>query len=125
MKYSPKLKTAMERIKAICKEYDIAASIVLHTPGFSEYLLKVDTTYSCAKFEGDFLRIKAKLEEDFQGDKQAWNKKVSDTVNMFTHFTDVNGNTFLNTTKILEELAKKIDIENSKGNHSSHTTQNN
>lgn len=125
MEYSPKLKTAMERIKAILKEYDIAASVILHTPGFSEYLIKVDASYSCAKFEGDFLRVKAKLQEDFNGDKAAWNKKVEDTVNMITHFADVSGQNSLNMFQLIEVLKKKIDIENKPGNHSSHTTQNN
>jgi hypothetical protein len=125
MNYSPKLKTAMERIKAILKEYDIAAQVILHTPGFSEYLTKVEASYSCAKFEGDFLRVKAKLQEDFDGDKVAQIQKLTDTVNMITHFKDVNANMFLGMDKLLGELQKTIDIETTGGGHTSHTTQNN
>ena len=125
MNYSPKLKTAMERINAILKEYDIAACIALHTPGFSEYLVKVDASYSCAKFEGDFLRIKANLQEDFDGDKVAQNKKVTDTVNMITHFAEVNSNTALGMNKMLLKLNETFIIETTGNGHSSHTTQNN
>lgn len=49
MQYSPKLKKAMEDIKKILHENDIAGFVVLHTPGFSEYLNRVDPSYSCAK----------------------------------------------------------------------------
>lgn len=125
MNYSPKLKTAMERIKPILKEYDICATIVLHTPGFSEYLTKVDSAYSCAKFEGDFLRIKAKLQEDFDGDKDAWNEKVTDTVNMIQHFADVSANTSMSMYDLLDKLKESVEIETTRGNNSSHTTQNN
>lgn len=51
MQYSPKLKNAMEEIKLIIDKYDIAACVVLHTPGFSEFLNKIDPSYSCAKIK--------------------------------------------------------------------------
>lgn len=125
MKYSPKLKTAMERIKAILKEYDIAGSIVLHTPPFSEYLLKIDPSYSCAKLDGDNIRVVAKLQDDFGGDKEAWLKKMTDTINMITHLADTSAHTSLGMYKLLEVIKKTVDIEQTDGNHSSHTTQNN
>ena len=125
MKYSPKLKTAMERIKAVMKEYDLGGYVILHTPGFSEYHVKVDPPYSCAKFIGDELRIKAKLQEDFGGDKDVWNKKVTDTVNLIQHLADMTGNTSLGMFKMLDMLKDKIEIETNRGDHTSHTTQNN
>lgn len=48
MQYSPKLKKAAEDIKKILEEYDINAAVFLHTPGFAEYLHKVNASYSCA-----------------------------------------------------------------------------
>lgn len=114
----------MERIKAILKEYDIAGSVVLHTPGFSEYFLKINPSYSCAKQEGDGLRIVAKL-SDFNGDKQARDKKLEDTVNMISHLADTNGATSLQMYNVMDELKKHLDIDSDKGNFSSHTTQNN
>lgn len=49
MQYSPKLKKAMSEMQAVADKYDIAAIIVLHTPGHSEYLMKLDPSYSCAR----------------------------------------------------------------------------
>lgn len=124
MKYSPKLKTAMERIKAILKEYDIAGTIVLHTPGFSEYLLKIDPSYSVAKIEGEGLKIKANL-ADYSGDKIARDKALNDTVNLTSHFADINGMVAINMIDVLDELKKHMDIESFDGGHSSHISQNN
>lgn len=61
MQYSPKLKKAMEEIKRILKDHDIAASVVLHTPGHSEYYLRINPSYSCATLNKGELRVKAKL----------------------------------------------------------------
>jgi hypothetical protein len=60
MQYSPKLKKAMEEIKSIVKRHDIAAHVVLHTPGHSEFWFEISPSYSCAKLEGDNVRFKAK-----------------------------------------------------------------
>lgn len=38
MQYDPKLKKVMEQIKGILKDNDITGFVVLHSPGFSEYL---------------------------------------------------------------------------------------
>ena len=124
MQYSPKLKKAMAQIKTILDENDIAGSVVLHTPGFAEYLIKVDPTYACTKVEGDMVRIKAKL-VDFNGDKEAWSKKITDTVNMLECLAESNGRNALNIYSVLDELNKKLDIESGTSSHTSHTTQNN
>lgn len=125
MNYSPKLKTAMERIKAILKEYDIAGHVVLHTPGFSEYHLKLDPSYSCAKMTDEGIFIRGKLERDFGGDKKLQIQKLTDTVNMFIHFTDTVAPQVVGMIDVMEALNKNLDIEKRGGGHSSHTTQNN
>lgn len=51
MQYSPKLKKAAAEIKKILEEYDINGSVFLHTPGFSEYLHKINASYSCANLK--------------------------------------------------------------------------
>ena len=116
MQYSPKLKKAMEEIKSILKKYDIAGSIVLHTPGFSEYINHIDTSYSCAKFENGGIRVKSKGRSK---------QDLSDTVNMVTHFGEVNGMVAMQYLELKEMLAKKIDIDEDDGRHTSHTDQNN
>lgn len=60
MNYSPKLKKAMQEVRQVLEEHDIAGSVVLHTPGFSEYLIHISPSYSCAKIERNgVLRVKA------------------------------------------------------------------
>lgn len=79
MQYSPKLKKAMEEIKTILKKYDLGAMVVIHTPGHSEFVLKVDPSYSCAKFNqtGDGINFKTK------GLPKAKQKELArDTANM-------------------------------------------
>jgi len=125
MQYSPKLKIAMEEIKAILKKHDIAASVVLHTPGHSEYLLKINPSYSCAFCEGNHIRIRAKLQQDFNGDKNAWSQKVSDTYNMIDLLGKVSGETALSLFDIMDLLNKVVEAESFDGGHTSHTTQNN
>lgn len=124
MQYSPKLKKAMEEIKMLMLKYDIGGLVVLHTPGHSEYLLRIDPSYSCAKFEGDNIRIKAKL-KDFNGDKNKWEEKVAGTSNMLNLIGEVGGRTSLSILNISEQLDKIVDAEHTDGNHSSNTQQNN
>lgn len=124
MQYSPKLKIAMEQIKVILKQHDIAALIVLHTPGHSEYLLSIDPSYSCARFEGDYLRIKAKLAE-FGGDKKAWELCTSNTSNMLNLIGEVGARTSMQILEISKTLDEKISAEHTGGGHTSHNQQNN
>lgn len=125
MQYSPKLKKAMVAIKAILKEYDIAGLVVIHTPGHSEYLVRIDPSYSCAKFESDsMVRIRAKL-ADFNGDKDAWTKKVTDTSNMLSLLSEVTMRTGLSVAELSERMDKIVDAEHFGGGHTSHGTQNN
>lgn len=124
MQYSPKLKRVIKEIEQILECEDIAANVILHTPGHSEYLYKVNASYSAAKHENGTIRIRAKL-ADFNGDKAAWQAKIRDTVNMFTHFADLGGMLLKNTDMLIEMLKKYVEIEYTKGGDTSHTTQNN
>ena len=125
MQYSPKLKKAMEQIKAILKEHDIAAYVVLHTPGYREYLNHISPSYSCAKFEGDSaVRVRAKL-EDYGGDAKIRNQKLTDTVNMVSHFTDALSRDALNYIQLTEQLEEITSATHTPGSDTSHNTQNN
>jgi len=124
MQYSPKLKKAMEQIKEILKEHDIAAHVVLHTPGFSEYLNHIEPSYSCASLENGGVRVRAKA-EDFGGDKKIRDQKIQDTVNMVSHFTDILGRDALNFMDLTETLEKITGATHTPGSHTSHNQQNN
>ena len=125
MQYSPKLKRAIGEIKQIMGKYDIAGLVILHTPGFSEYLLKIDTTYSCAKIEGDQLRVKAKLKEDFNGNKAAMEQSLKDTSNMLHHLSETGGRTAMELFNISAALDEKVKAEHTGKGFTSVTTQNN
>lgn len=126
MDYNPTLKKAMEEIKAILDKYDCAGLVVLHKPGNSEYLMKLNPSYSCA-FVDDAsggIRVRAK-KADYVGKEKERDQKLADTSNMFRLLTD----TMINLTYPLHELADKLDeavqADHSEGGHSSHNTQNN
>jgi hypothetical protein len=124
MQYSPKLKIAAEEILAILKKHDIAAVVVLHTPGFSEYIFKIDPTYSCANVTNNRLQIKMKLEH-YQNDRKLRDQFVSDTVNMVTHLMDITGMMaaqLVNASKAIEE---QVEITRYGSGHTSHDQQNN
>lgn len=125
MQYSPKLKIAAEEIKAILEKHDIAGLVVLHTPRHAEYVMKVNPSYSCAKLENDGIRIKAKLQEDFNGDKKAWETTVRDTSNMLNLISEVGGKIILSVMELSKILDEKVDAYHGDSGHSSHSTQNN
>lgn len=125
MQYSPKLKKAMTEVKEILLKYDIGASVILHNPsGHSEYLLRIDPSYSCARFEGDYLRVKSKL-SDYGGDKEAQKKSIADTINLISHLKDVSRNTASQLNMLEDKLKDFVDFEHTKGSDTSHTQQNN
>lgn len=122
MQYSPKLKKVMEQIKGILNENDIAAFVVLHTPGYSEYLNHVKTSYSCATVMPDGIRLRLKAAE--VGKDRA--KELADgTFNMITHLTNAiaaNAELYLDCHELLKQ---KWDGRSTDGGHTSHEQQNN
>lgn len=124
MQYSPKLKTAMEEIKAILSKHDIGAMVILHTPGYSEFLNKLNPTYSCIIQDGDHIRFKSKL-ADYGGDKKAWEKKTTDSLNLLQCVVETGGMILLPLIDFTEKLEKALDAESNGGNFTSHTSQNN
>jgi len=104
MKPEIKLKVVAEEIKEILRKHDVAAAVVLHTPGHGEYFIHLNTSYSCAYYyDEEFIRFRAKL-EDFNSVEER-NQKQSDTANMLHILTECTGFNFL----ALEPLTKKID----------------
>lgn len=112
----------MEEIKTILHKHDIAGVVVLHTPGFNEYLFRIDPSYSCARIlpGGRGLHFK-------NTDRPAAQRKtlVHDTANMFRLLADGAGHAFLGVKSGLEAMETRFDIEHGPGSHSSHEEQNN
>lgn len=102
MQYSPKLKKAAKEIQSIIDKYDIAAIVVLHTPGHSEYLMKIDPSYSCAKIMpgGAGLRVTTK------GLPRSKKERVAaDTSNMMHLLAETTGMLAMN----IIEASKVVD----------------
>jgi len=124
MQYSPKLKKATEEIKQILSKYDVAANVVLHTPGHSEYLLHITPTYSCAWIENDIVRFRAR-KSDYNGNIMIRNHKIADTLNMLRLLSDTAGKNALALLNVADKFDEIIGAEHGDENHTSHTTQNN
>lgn len=124
MQYSPKLKIAMEEMKAIFKKHDIGGFVVLPTPGHGEFLNQLSPSYSCIVVNGDHVRFKSKL-ADYGGDKKAWERKTTDSLNLLQTVTELGGHIILPLIELTERLEKDLDASGGPGDISSHTTQNN
>lgn len=122
MQYSPKLKKAMEDIKTILKENDIAGVVLLHTPGFSEYFNHLTTTYSCVEVLDNGLKLSLNSEE--VGRERAL-EIANGTFNMMTHFNDHLGVHHRMYADIHRMLKDKWNGTESSGGHTSVQQQNN
>jgi hypothetical protein len=126
MQYSPKLKIAMEEIKAILDKHDIAAVVVLHEPSFIECLTRINPSYSCASFteKEEGIRVRAKL-EDFGGDQEIRNQKLADTANMLHNLSMVGMKICYDVGQVSVQVDKLLGAEHYGGDHTSHRQQNN
>lgn len=125
MQYSPKLKKAMEEIKEIVKKYDIGALVTLHDPGNSEYWNHITPSYSLMKVNGDEIRLKANLKNDFSGNKQLMQKRLSDTANMLSLLAETSAKQTLMIMQVSDAVDKALEATHTEGGHTSHTQQNN
>lgn len=117
MDYSPKLRNAMEEIKAILIKYDAAGSIIINAPDrgshFTEFLTHVSPSWSCVFLEGPRMRLRARLEEDYQGDKEKRNQAIQDSVNMLDHFWHILTDAADNFNEMIAMIESKITLDRS------------
>lgn len=59
--YDPKIKMARKEIEAVLEKYDCGGAVMLHRPGFTEMVLKVETSYSCVYMDGRTFKIRPPL----------------------------------------------------------------
>jgi len=118
MDYSPRLKRAAAQIKAILEKEDIAGLVVLHTPGYSEYLLHLTPSYSCVKVRGNGeIRIQSRMLEDYKGNLAMKRKKEADTANMLNMIAVTAGEQSMNVIQLSELMDKLTGAEHTGGNH--------
>lgn len=122
MEYNPKLKMAMDEIKATIKKYDIAGVVIIHTPGYSEYLNAVSPSYSCAKINKGELVIELDV-----SDAGAANsiEKMRDTYNMISHLSESLQDLSIPYTDMKGFLKERFNIKDGRRSESSHESQNN
>lgn len=104
MTYSKKLKKVMQQIHKILIKNDVAGVVALHTPGYSEFIIRINPSYSCAILQENSIRFKAKA-EDFGGDTKARNKAINDTSNMMALLGETIGKNAL----IIRQVSKQFD----------------
>jgi hypothetical protein len=102
-----KLKIAMEEMKDICKKYDIAAAIVLHTPpGNGEYALVLNPSYSCAyATEDNSVNFYSKSKDYASKEEQHLHQE--NTANMLKILTETSYVNF-KSLKYLSDAVDKI-----------------
>lgn len=118
--YSPKLKEVMARITAILDAEDIAGYVVLHEPGFSEYRLQVEPSWSVLRLIGDEgIRLRSKL-EDYGGDRERQHLEMEATTNLLRHLADL----LPEHAEVFEVLHAKVAelmiVEHTEGVHTPH-----
>lgn len=117
MNYSPKLKIAMGEIKAILKKHEIGGFVIIHTPGFSEYLNHINPPYSCAKMANGGFEVRLKADE--VGGPEKARQIAQDTLNMISHFTNLIGQHALLYMQAEDMLKAKWPSDETPGEHTS------
>lgn len=125
MDYSPKLKTAISEIKAVLEKHRITGIVIIHTPGFSEYLNHLTAPYSAIKLDptGN-LRLQLKAKDLPGGEKEA-HLLAHDTYNMITHLSDNLQSQAFMYLALKAKLQAQWNGEDGDSHHSSNTQQNN
>jgi hypothetical protein len=131
MDYSPKLKKIMQQIKNILDAEDVAGVVVIHEPGFSEYLNRITPKYACLSIEtapdpktGEPLQgIRMRALESELG-KEKRDKVIGDTANMLVHLNNGIGRIGLHNMQVQQLFETKFEIIKGDDKHSSDTTQN-
>jgi hypothetical protein len=101
----PKLLQAMDRIKFILTELDIAGHIVLHNaPGKVEIFTRLDPSYSRLIGLPPVVRLRSKL-ADYAGDQEAQRRDLEATAGMVASFAEVLATTAMH----MMELGTWID----------------
>ena len=80
--------------------------------------MKIDPSYSVARFKHqETIHFKAKLKEDFNGNRRLMDYKLKNTSGMLKHFCDVGGNLVLGMMEVSENFDKIINAEHGDSSH--------
>ncbi len=104
MSHDPKLKSAMAEINFILTKYDLGGHVSLVSETDSEYLLKIDPSWSCAKLSERGVKIVAR-EKDF-GSAQKRDEVFAATVHLLLQIGDLGLQAKFFSSEIRDHLEK-------------------
>lgn len=109
----PKLKTAMEQIKAVLKKHDIGGIVVLGSQTHTQFSREYTPTWTCISLEEHdgktVLRVKA-LRKDFSS-LEAHKKCLEDSMGLLAGFADAIENEREQLVAVLLQIAKTVQFE--------------
>lgn len=109
----PKLDQAMEEINQVLAKYNLAGIVVIHTPGHTRQLAKLDPTYSCVQVvPNGRITLRADLKKDFGGNKAAFEERVMDTADMLKTLVVVTANVILPIGQVQHHLNHLLEQAN-------------
>lgn len=98
----------MRRIKRVIKRRDLAASVVLYEPGFSEWIMVFDPVFSQIR-KGDKAGTIEILDnrERFGGDEDRYREAMEATMTMLHHLGSMNRLLFQNFNNMANEVERR------------------
>lgn len=126
MQYSPKLKRLTGQIRKVLKDNDVAGVVVLHTPGFGEFVLELTPSYSSLEWDkaAGIVTIKGKAVR-FNGDIKKRDEAIVNTLNMLNILAQLTGEHSLQLMNLSETADKAWNGEHGTGRMTSDQEQNN
>lgn len=98
-----KLKVAEERIKAIIKEYDLAATVILAAKDAHSYWIDVDASWSCAFTSENKIKIHIDV-ADYPKDGKEYQQRLRDTFTMLNVFGIANQHFSVAMFKLIDHM---------------------
>lgn len=108
-KYDPKLREAMEEVRALCKKYDVMAAVLLVSQSHSEFGNILDPSWSVMRWEAqDRIRFRSK-KEDFES-KEAQHQATEATAHGVTSLVNWTRQQHVSWSGVLAQLQAHMKI---------------
>lgn len=108
--FDPKLKAAMEEIKATLSKFDIGGYVLLSSPTHNEYLFSLAPSWSCVRMEEKdgraFIRLRT-----HEIPKQQKNKVLKDSVSLICGLRDSLHDGHIAMRNMTDLLAEHVEFK--------------
>lgn len=106
---TPEIAPVLAEIEAILKENDMVGFVLVSTAEKADWLMQMEASWSCAKMEGDVLRMRCKASEI--PDVKERQRLVTGAVGSITVMMDAMRKLYENLCRVLEMIHRNgIDI---------------